>query len=105
MKLLKRVFNFLLPHYVLRYYFLHFVYDLHFVYLILIPESYLLVYRLQFTNYQFDAFAIDGAVRNNLVIYPIGVNKKLTYYDKNSKQYTYLISADNKKKTRIQLQL
>ena len=57
---------------------------------------------VQFTNYQFDAFAIDGAVRNNLVIYPIGVNKKLTYYDKNSNQYTYLISADNKKKTRIQ---
>lgn len=57
---------------------------------------------LQFTNYQFDAFAIDGAVRNNVVIYPIGVNKKLTYYDKNSNQYTYLISADNKKKTRIQ---
>ncbi len=57
---------------------------------------------LQFTNYQYDAFAIDGAVRNNVVIYPIGVNKKLTYYDKNSNQYTYLISADNKKKTRIQ---
>ena len=57
---------------------------------------------LQFTNYQYDAFAIDSAVRNNIDIYPIGVNKKLTYYDKNSNQYTYLISADNKKKTRIQ---
>jgi hypothetical protein len=57
---------------------------------------------VQFNNNHLDAFVVNNAKRENVEIQQIGVIKKLSYYDRNSNQLTYLISADNKSKTRIQ---
>jgi hypothetical protein len=57
---------------------------------------------VQFNNTHLDAFVMNNAKRENVEIQQIGVIKKLRYYDRNSNQFTYLISTDNKSKTRIQ---
>jgi hypothetical protein len=57
---------------------------------------------VQFNNNHLDAFVMNNAKRENVEIQQIGVIKKLRYYDRNSNQLTYLISTDNKSKTRIQ---
>ena len=57
---------------------------------------------LQFDNNQLDAFVVGNANRTIVDIQSIGVLKRLNYYNSMNSQITYLISADNKKKTRIQ---
>ncbi len=57
---------------------------------------------VQFDNNQLDAFVVGNANRTIVDIQSIGVLKRLNYYNSMNSQITYLISADNKKKTRIQ---
>jgi hypothetical protein len=57
---------------------------------------------MQFDNNQLDAFVIDNANRTNVELQQMGVIKRMNYYNSNNSQITFLISADNKMKTRIQ---
>lgn len=57
---------------------------------------------VQFDNNQLDAFVLGNAIRTIVDIQSIGELKRLNYYNSMNSQITYLISADNKKKTRIQ---